>query len=320
MRLALAGDTMLGRKVGEAIQAGREQLLDPEVVAVSAGADLFLLNLECCISERGQRWGAPGKPFHFRAPPRAAELLATWGVDCVCLANNHALDYSAVALLDTLEHLRSAGIAWVGAGPGPEEARAPLRLAADERRVAVLAATDHPADFDAAPGRPGVAYADLHAGVPGWLKDALADCADADTKLCPVHWGPNMTAAPVPHVRRAADELLDAGATLVAGASAHVPHGAAAGVLFDLGDFLDDYAVDPDLRNDLGLLFLVTVDGSGPAEAEAVPLALDYCHTRLAQGSDATTACERFARACVDLGGEAELADGRVRFRLGPNP
>ena len=31
-------------------------------------------------------------------------------------------------------------------------------------------------------------------------------------------------------------------------------HGAAPPVLFDLGDFIDDYAIDPDLRNDLGLL------------------------------------------------------------------
>ena len=45
-----------------------------------------------------------------------------------------------------------------------------------------------------------------------------------------------------------------AGATLVAGHSAHVFHGVADRVIYDLGDFIDDYATDPALRNDLGLL------------------------------------------------------------------
>jgi poly-gamma-glutamate synthesis protein (capsule biosynthesis protein) len=117
-----------------------------------------------------------------------------------------------------------------------------------------------------------------------------------------------MTAAPVTHVR-------GAGATLVAGSSAHVPHGAAGGVLYDLGDFLDDYAVDPGLRNDLGLLFLVTLAGRA-VDGEAVPLALDFCHTRLAGGRDADLVCDRFARACAELGGESEVIHGRVRFRL----
>ena len=80
-----------------------------------------------------------------------------------------------------------------------------------------------------------------------------------------------MTSAPVRHVRRAADALVDAGATLVAGHSAHVPHGVAGSVLYDLGDFLDDYRVDPRLRNDLGLLFLVTLDARGPVRLEALP-------------------------------------------------
>ena len=52
--------------------------------------------------------------------------------------------------------------------------------------------------------------------------------------------------------------------------SAHVFHGVAARVLYDLGDFLDDYRVDRKLRNDLGLLFLVDLVGDG---LEAINLA-----------------------------------------------
>jgi hypothetical protein len=47
VRLALAGDTMLGREVGRAIARSGRPPVAPDVVAVAAEADLFALNLEC---------------------------------------------------------------------------------------------------------------------------------------------------------------------------------------------------------------------------------------------------------------------------------
>ncbi|HEX6678134.1 MAG TPA: CapA family protein [Actinomycetes bacterium] len=315
MKLALAGDTMLGRKVGEALaERPPSALVAPEVVEVAAEADLFVLNLECSVSERGAPWRLPGKPFFFRAPPAAVELLALLGVDCVTLANNHALDYGPEALADTLRHLAAAGIAAVGAGPDVDAARRPAVLHGGGVRLAVVGVSDHPEQFAAGDGRPGIAFADLGGGLPAWLERAVR-AADADAVLVTPHWGPNMTSAPLPYVRRAAGALVGAGATLVAGHSAHVFHGVAGRVLYDLGDFLDDYAVDPVLRNDLGLLFLVTLDQRGPSAIEAVPLALDYCHTRLADGDDAAWVRRRFRQACAELGTEAGEHAGRLLVR-----
>jgi poly-gamma-glutamate capsule biosynthesis protein CapA/YwtB (metallophosphatase superfamily) len=280
---------MLGRGVAEAVRMrGPESLFAEDVIAVAREADLVFLNLECSVSERGRPWPDPRKPFFFRAPPSAVDALALLGVGCVTLANNHALDYGEDALLDTLDHLDAAGIRRVGAGRDVEEARAPAVLEANGFRLAVVGATDHPADFAAAAGRPGVAYADLESeAVPDWLVDAIAGAgAEADAVLVTPHWGPNMTAEPVPHVRRAARELVEAGATLVAGHSAHVFQRVEGRVLYDLGDFVDDYAVDPVLRNDLGVLWLVDLTATGPTRVEAVPLKLDYCHTRRATGAD----------------------------------
>jgi poly-gamma-glutamate synthesis protein (capsule biosynthesis protein) len=300
--VALAGDTMLGRGVARALDRTPPQaLVAPEVRAALGQADLVVLNLECCISERGRPWDAPGKPFFFRAPPRAVELLALLGTDCVTLANNHAMDYGFDALADTLNLLADAGIATVGAGTDLERARRPTILATGGLRVAVVGVTDHPADFAAGPDRPGVAFADLVRRMPDWLPEAIR-AAGAGVVLVTPHWGPNMTSEPVGHVRRAAAALVDAGATLVAGHSAHLPHGVAGPVLYDLGDFLDDYRVDPRLRNDLGLLFLVTLDTGGPVRLEALPLKLDFCHTRLATGTEAAWMRRRFRSACAALG------------------
>jgi poly-gamma-glutamate synthesis protein (capsule biosynthesis protein) len=290
-------------------------------VAVAAGADLLVLNLECCVSERGEPWPDPAKPFFFRAPPAAVEVLTLLGVDCVTLANNHALDFGARALLDTVELLAGAGIATVGAGADVERARTPAVVEARGFRLAVVGATDHPREFGAGPAKPGVALADLRHGVPDWLDAAVRESGSgADAVLVTPHWGPNMTTAPSPSIRGAAAGLLAAGATLVAGHSAHVFHGVAGRVLYDLGDFVDDYATDPVLRNDLGLLFLVTLGGDGPVRLEAVPLKLDYCHTRLADGDDAAWIGRRFRAACAGLGTEVGEENGRLVVDLRADP
>ncbi len=318
--LGLAGDTMLGRLVGERLAAdGPRSVVAPEVVAVAHEADLFLLNLECCISDRGEPWSAPGKPFFFRAPPAAVEVLDLLGVDCVTLANNHALDFGPTALLDTFTHLERAGIAWVGAGPDVAHARAPVSVDACGYRLIVVAATDHPTDFAADVERPGVAWVDLRHRAPTWLLDtvesATRDIAESSIPggvLVTPHWGPNMVADPVPNVRHAARALRDAGATLVAGHSAHVFHGVDGTVLYDLGNFLDDYATNPLLRNDLGLLFLVELDQRGPRRLHAVPLALDFCRTRLASGDDAAWIAHRFRHACSAFSTNVDIDEDRL--------
>lgn len=310
--LALAGDTMLGRGVAEKLATEpAESLFASEVVDAAREADLFILNLECCISERGSPWPDARKPFFFRAPPSAVEALAHLRVDCVTLANNHALDFGEDALLDTIRYLTNAGIAVVGAGQDVVTARSPVILRANGFRLGVIGVADHPEDYAATPDRPGIAFADLRSGVPGWLP-RLIRAVDTDAVLVTPHWGPNMTPGPVSHVRNAAPKILAAGATMIGGHSAHVFQGVEGPILYDLGDFLDDYAVDPILRNDLGLLFFVTIDERGPVRLEALPLKLDFCFTKLAEGEDAAWVRKRFQDACGTFGSEVTEEAGRL--------
>jgi poly-gamma-glutamate capsule biosynthesis protein CapA/YwtB (metallophosphatase superfamily) len=291
---------MLGRAVAVALERRPPQsLVADEIAELTRAADLFVLNLECCISERGEpvpKW------FNFRAPPQAVETLVHLGVDCVTLANNHALDYGVECLLDTFAHLQTAGIRWAGAGENVEQARAPVVL----RGLPIVAFSDHEAGFAAGPDRPGIAYADIAQGVPDWLLERAPSAL-----VCP-HWGPNMTPEPPPYVRSAARELREAGAALVAGTSAHVFHGVEGSVLYDLGDFIDDYAVDAKLRNDLGLLLLVDLEPDGPRRIEAVPIRLEYAFTQLARDEEAAWIGRRFREACAALGTEVREEDGRL--------
>lgn len=314
VRVALAGDTMLGRGVAAHIAtAGPHTLFSDGVKEHFASADLALANLECCVSDRGHPWESAAKRFHFRAPPSAVGALDDLGIDCVTLANNHVLDFGYAALSDTMVNLSRAGISAVGAGGDVQQARAPVLLEAGGLRVAVLGVTDHPADFAAGPDRPGVAYAEFGSGIPHWLTDQVRTLAGSnDVVLVLAHWGPSMTTTPLPSIRSAAHALVDAGATLVAGHSAHVFHGADARILYDLGDLIDDYPVDPALRNDLSLMFLVTFEPHLPVRVEAVPLKLEYGRTRLARGTEREWVIERFASACAPFGAQVRSHDGHL--------
>jgi poly-gamma-glutamate synthesis protein (capsule biosynthesis protein) len=243
------------------------------------------------------------------------------GVAAVGLANNHALDFGTGALLDTLELLETDGIEAAGAGTDCEAARRGVILERAGARVGLLAVSDHPREYTAGEDQPGIAYADLTRNLPRWMTAELGRLREqADHVIAFPHWGPNMNAQTVGWQRRAAAKLLDAGANLVAGHSAHVFHGIGwegdGPVLYDLGDALDDYAVDRRLRNDLGVLAL-WLPGSAEAPIELVGLRLHYRRTELAYGGDADWISTRLADACLRLGTSVERL-GEQRFRVTP--
>ena len=318
--IGLLGDVMLGRSVAEALQeAPPGELWDEGVRELCGSLDLVVCNLECCISERGERTERiPGKPFFFRGPPSALEALEALGVRAVSLANNHALDYEEPALAETLELLEGAGIAAAGAGLGPERARRPAVVQAGDGELGLLCFSDHPREYAARAGSHGIAHADLRVGARKWILDAAASLRErCELVIAFPHWGPNMTAAPARRQRRVARQLLEAGADLVAGHSAHVFHGvewpARGPVLSDLGGAIDDYRVDPVLRNDFGLLAIWRPGGE--PELELVVLKLEFCRTELARGADADWAAARLQSACASLGTAVErLAEGRFRI------
>jgi poly-gamma-glutamate capsule biosynthesis protein CapA/YwtB (metallophosphatase superfamily) len=319
--IGLLGDVMLGRGVAERLaEVPPEEVWSPEVRELCLDCDLVICNLECCISERGEPTSRiTGKPFFFRAPPVAVESLRAVGVDAVGLANNHLLDFEERALLDTLDLLADAGVEFAGAGADQEAARAGVVVERGGVRVGLVAVSDHPLEY-AAVEEPGIAYADLTRGPPDWLTAELGRLRDAcDLVIAFPHWGPNMN----PHTARwqeaVAVELIDAGGNLVAGHSAHVFHGIGwergTPLLYDLGDALDDYAVDRRLRNDLGVFALWRPSASEPLEL--VGLRLDYCRTGLAHGADAEWIATRLEHACRPLGSSVERA-AEQRFRISP--
>jgi hypothetical protein len=323
-RIALLGDVMLGRGVAQQFESTPPpHLWAPELRELLLGCDTVICNLECCVSNRGQpTTRIPAKPFFFRAPPAATEALGAIGVAAVGLANNHALDFEEEALLDTLELLHRGGIEAIGAGADLEAARAARSITAGDLVLGMVAASDHPAEYAAAVDAPGIAHAELVAGAPGWLLDRIAELRRrADLVLAFLHWGPTMTVRPAAWQRRLADQLLEAGADAVAGHSSHAFHGIGirpAGVAaYDLGGALDDYAVHPRYRNDLGLCAIWS-PGNGDGGLELVGLRLRFGCTEVARGADAEWIATRLDAACGELGSRVErTAEARFRVAAG---
>ena len=322
--IALLGDVMLGRAVAERLaEVPPEEVWAPEVRELCRACDLVICNLECCISVRGEPTErVRHKPFFFRGPPQAVGSLEAIGAGAVSLANNHALDYEAEALVETLDLLgrgrdrRRRGGPWRVRGAPRRRSSRPEAAGSGWWPSPTTRASSRPAGT-----RRGSPTATCGEAIPDWVAGELARLArECDHVVAFPHWGPNMTTEPAGWQRRAAEQLQEAGADLVAGHSAHVFHGAGWGrrgpLLYDLGDALDDYAVDPRLRNDLGVL-AIWRPGDPELELELVGLALDHCRTRLAAGDEAEWIAQRLTHACEPLGTRVERI-AEERFRVVP--
>ena len=139
---------------------------------------------------------------------------------------------------------------------------------------------------------------------------------DADVVIVSPHWGPNMRAEPVAHVRRPR-RPGGSGSDARRRAFGTRPAGPRGRTLFDLGDFIDDYSVDPLIRNDLGLLWLITLDAGGPLRVEGVPLKLDFAHTRQASHVEVTLLLALLEERCAAVGSSVRREGGRLVFETG---
>ncbi len=318
--LALTGDVMLGRLVAPLLETEGPRFPWGDVLPLLRDADLTIVNLECVIARGGRPWLRWPKVFHFRAGPAALDALAEAGIDLVTLANNHVLDYEEEALLEMLGHLAVRGIAYAGAGRDRAEAERPALLVAKGLRVGVLAFTDNEPGWAATERSPGINYLPVTTdeGEFARVRRGIADLRSrgADIVIFTNHWGPNMRLRPSDGFRRFAHAVIDAGADVYVGHSAHVLQGvelyAGRPIFYDLGDCVDDYAVDPALRNDLSAVAVLTVSKHGVERIELVPIAIDFCRVNLARGPDFAFVAERTRLLSQELGCELRQVGERL--------
>ena len=315
MRLGFTGDVMLGRKVDERQRRRAVEAVWGDVRGRLRSLDGLFVNLECCLSTRGRPWQRTNRPFHFRADPDwAIPALQDARVDYASLANNHVLDFEEPALFDTLEHLDEAGIDRAGAGRDVAEALEPALVEIGDLRVAVISLTDNTPEYAADTDSPGTAHVEIDVGnsetreTVGRALD-LAREREPDLLVASLHWGPNMVAEPPAAFQEFARWLIERGVDLLHGHSAHVFQGVelyeGCPILYDCGDFVDDYRVDSELRNDRSFLFELDTDSDGAIEElRLVPIEIDDCAVQTASTRAAEWSRERMHERSEPFGTE----------------
>jgi len=317
--LALGGDVMLARYVNTAVHSRGAHYPWGDVLPLLREADLSLVNLECTIAESGERF-TPERVFYFRADPEAIEVLALAGIDYVTLSNNHAMDFQGPALLETIGHLDERRIAHAGAGSNAEGASQPALLKAGGITVGVVAFADHFEEYAATDSRPGTNILPVTVDEEHFhrVRESIeaVRAAGADLVVFSIHWGPNLRLVPPQDFRDFAHAVMDAGADIFHGHSAHVPQGIeiykGKPIFYDTGDLIDDYYVYEEYRNDQQLLFLVTATTDRVERVELFPLLIYDAQVNRAAGEVFEQVYARIGRLSAAMGTEIRREDDRL--------
>ena len=321
-RIGLTGDVMLGRLVDQYHRTRPVSDVWGDVLTLFEELDGLFVNLECCLSDRGTPWRRTPRAFRFRAAPDwAVQALQRAGVDCCALANNHVLDFEEEALYDTVAHLDAADIAYAGAGRTRSEAFEPAVVRVGDLDVAFVSVTDNTPEYAAMESSPGTAYVEIDVDderTRTLVTDTVhrARELDPDLVVASLHWGPNMVESPPESFREFGRWLVDIGVDLIHGHSAHVFQGIEvyddAPILYDTGDFVDDYAVDDRLRNDRSFLFEVSLTGDGDVSTLRLqPTEIVDCSVHRAGHTAATWSRERMCELSAAFGTTFER-DGKA--------
>jgi len=138
--------------------------------------------------------------------------------------------------------------------------------------------------------------------------------------LVSAHVGPNW-GAPSVEMRALAHELLDLGADFYWGHSNHTPQGIelyrGKAILYSSGDFIDDYMVDENERNDLSFLFVLCVERGRLARIRLHPVRIEDCRVRLARNEDALFLQKTMQAKCAALGTSIAFRDGVGSVTIG---
>ena len=209
MKTLLLGDFCAKtEKVKPLFANGDVEALFGDALEIFKGRDLIAVNLECAITDSEEGITKHGPCL---ASPRGTErMLQRLGVNLVGLSNNHVFDFGERGARDTLEALRSAGLAYTGFGMSYEDSRRSFILEKDGERVAVIAVCEHEYSY-AKENRMGARPFDEFDTIED-IRRANAEC---DRVIVMYHGGKEHCRYPSPRLMRVCRAMVRAGADVV---------------------------------------------------------------------------------------------------------
>lgn len=313
LTIGLAGDVMLGRTLDSIISQRGFSYPWGNVLPLMKKTHLNIINLETTLTNSEQK---VEKTFNFKATPDKIESLIKASVSIVNLANNHMLDFEKEGLLETIKTLDDADIKHVGAGRNLAEAEASIIITQKGIRLGVLGFTDNEPTWKAS-NKPGTNYVDIgnKSDINRILQAIKTLRKQADIIIVSIHWGPNMLEKPSSEFIEFAHAMIDHGANVIHGHSAHIIQGIEYYkgnlILYDTGDFVDDYVVDPELRNDLSAFYLLTVNKAGLVNLKIIPVRIFNYQVNTARNEDYKWVIERIRKLSADFNTDIDK-DGNI--------
>jgi poly-gamma-glutamate capsule biosynthesis protein CapA/YwtB (metallophosphatase superfamily) len=243
VRIVSGGDVMGDRQVQTYAEANGGDAVLRGIAPVLKKGDVAWTNLESPLTTLGSPW--VGKDVTFQGTPLLAPALGKAGIDVVTMGNNHALDYGAAALVDTIKRVEKGGVEVVGAGKNDADAWKPAIVETEGgAKVGFLAWTDIIWPGYIATSGPGVASARVNVTR---MKNAIRKLAkQVDYVVVGYHWGIEYENYPNATLQVAvAHAAIDAGADLVIGHHPHVLQGFEVYkkrlIAYSLGDLVFDH-------------------------------------------------------------------------------
>jgi poly-gamma-glutamate synthesis protein (capsule biosynthesis protein) len=126
-----------------------------------------------------------------------------------------------------------------------------------------------------------------------------------DLFIISVHWGSNWTIEPPENFRQCAHAWIDAGADIIHGHSAHIFQGIELYknklIMYSLGDFIDDYAIDDTLRNDYAILAKLTLDNKKMKQLTIYPAIIQSIQVNIPSAPDSAIILNRLKQLSANL-------------------
>jgi poly-gamma-glutamate synthesis protein (capsule biosynthesis protein) len=282
--LSFTGDILLSRGVGEKVSEEGYDYPYSSVKSIFQSDDYTIGNLESPITVQ-EKSVCKSKEILFKADVENAASLKKAGYEMLVLANNHAMDYYAKGLEETMINLENASLEYVGAGSDYDQAH----------RLKIVKLKNSTFGFKAYSVFPPEGYANSHvtpqisiydkAKIESEIKEAKKSC---DFLIVSIHWGNEYEKYPSEHQKKMAQDIIDAGADAIIGHHPHVLQSIEKYkdkyIFYSLGNFVFDRQIQS--GTDQTVILRLHYRDKSNVEWEVIPVVISDCRPRPALEED----------------------------------
>ena len=214
-------------------------------------------------------------------------------------------------------------------------------------RIAVISLTDNEPEWEAKGDSAGTNYIPISLDPEEYyyrLKNCIEEARrESDLLIVSSHVGPHFRETPSTQYVNFAHKIIDFGADIYWGHSNHMPQGIeiykpnnnsknSKIILYDCGDFIDDYAIDSYYRNDLSFIFILHFNldknyqfsnsrdkgnillPNGIIELIPTKISNFKVNTISAEDNDADLIIDRMVKRCSNLGTKCFIDEKKKRI------